>query len=161
MYKQIFIEHAGLLKALANPKRLEIIQLLRDQELSVGQIQEMLDLPQANLSQHLQVLRQAQVVTARKEGKNIYYKIAHLNFLHASDLIREILIKRHQNDDLVDELVLKMSDLVPLTHDPVCGMRLSPRTAAFAHKYKNKTYYFCAKGCLKKFKLKPTKYLNL
>ena len=56
MYSQIFELHAHLLKAIAHPRRLEIIHLLRDQELPVGDIHTMLDLPQANISQHLMVL---------------------------------------------------------------------------------------------------------
>jgi len=159
MYKQIFEEHAKLLKAISHPKRLEIIHLLRDQELTVTEIQEMLDLPQANLSQHLQILRSSKIVNTRKDGKNIYYKLSQMNFIKASDLIREILIQRHKNDPLANELLLNMEDLVPLTHDPICGMRLSPKTASFALKHNGKTYYFCAEGCLKKFKtlIKETK----
>ncbi|MCC6710776.1 MAG: helix-turn-helix domain-containing protein, partial [Candidatus Pacebacteria bacterium] len=47
MYSEVFELHAQLLKALAHPKRLEIIHLIRDQELSVSDIHQMLDLPQA------------------------------------------------------------------------------------------------------------------
>ena len=75
MYHIIFRLHTQLLKALANEKRLEIIHLLRDQELTVSEIQTMLDLEQANLSQHLMVLRKLEVVTTRKDGKEIYYKL--------------------------------------------------------------------------------------
>lgn len=160
MYQEVFHLHADLLKALAHPKRLEIIHLLRDQTLTVTQIQEMLDLPQANLSQHLTVLRQSGIVTHRKIGKQIYYRLAHKNIVKASDLLRQILIEKHQNSRLADELTLKMSDLVPLTVDPVCGMRLSPKTAAFAHKHNGDNYYFCAAGCYHQFKSEPKKFIN-
>lgn len=152
MYQQVFQLHAELLKALSHPKRLEIIHLLRSQELSVGEVQEMLDLPQANLSQHLMVLRDAKVVITRKQGKQIYYSLFHKNFIKASDLLREILIERYKDDSLSDEFTQKMSDLVPLVHDPVCNMRLSPKTAAYAFRYKGENYYFCASGCFEKFK---------
>ena len=102
MYYEVFQLHADLLKALSHPKRLEIIHLLRDQELSVNAMQEMLDLPQGNLSQHLMVLREAEVVKTRRNGKQIYYKVAHKNFIKASDAIREILIERHQDSELKD-----------------------------------------------------------
>ncbi len=160
MYQQVFQLHAELHKALAHPKRLEIIHLLRDRTLTVSEIQEMLDLPQANLSQHLTLLRQASVVNHRKIGKQIYYRLAHKNVIKASDLLRQILVEKYQNSKLADELTLKMSDLVPLTIDPVCGMRLSPKTAAFAHKHQNENYYFCAAGCYHKFKGSPDKYVN-
>lgn len=160
MYQQVFELHADLLKALAHPKRLEIIQLLRDRTLTVSEIGEMLDLPQANLSQHLTVLRQSGVLNSRKIGKQIYYRLAHKNVIKASDLLRQILVEKYQNSKLADELTLKMSDLVPLTIDPVCGMRLSPKTAAFAHKYNHENYYFCATGCHHKFKEKPKNFVN-
>lgn len=160
MYQQVFELHAELLKALAHPKRLEIIHLLRGRTLTVGEIQEMLGLPQANLSQHLQILRQSGVVTNRKIGKQIFYRLAHKNVIKASDLLRHILIEKHQNSKLADELTLKMADLVPLVADPVCGMRLSPKTAAFAHQHNGENYYFCAEGCYHKFKEKPDKFIS-
>ena len=158
MYQQVFELHAALLNAMSNPKRLEIIHLLRDKELTVSQIQEMLDLPQGNLSQHLQVLREAGVVKTRKSGKQIFYSIADPNFIKASDLLRQVLIKKHKDSPLADEFTHKMSELVPLTQDPVCGMRLSPKTAAFAHSHNGHEYYFCASGCYETFKQNPGKW---
>jgi ArsR family transcriptional regulator len=160
MYQQVFHLHANLLKALSHPKRLEIIQLLRHQTLSVSEIQQMLGLPQANLSQHLQILREHEVVETKKRGKNIYYQIAHPNFIKASDLFRQILIEKHQHDSLSPTLCLKMTDLVPLVTDPVCHMRLSPKTASQALSFNGQNYYFCASGCLKVFKKNPQKYLK-
>jgi len=159
MYYQVFQLHAKLLKALSHPKRLEIIQLLREHELPVTQVQEMLDLPQGNLSQHLQVLRSAGVVKTKRDGKQIYYSIAHKNFIKASDLFREILIERNR-DEVSEVLSKKMTDLVPLTSDPVCGMRISPKTASFDQSFKGKIYYFCASGCLETFIKNPNRYLQ-
>jgi ArsR family transcriptional regulator len=160
MYYQVFTEHANFLKAMSHPKRLEILHLLRNKELSVSEIQDMLDLPQANLSQHLMVLRDADILSSRRNSKQIFYKLAHKNFIKASDLIRKVLIEKHKDDDNADEFAQKMTDLVPLTSDPVCGMRVSPHTASYARKYNSKDYYFCASGCLEKFKNKPDKYVN-
>lgn len=151
MYSRLFSLHSKLLKSLSHSKRLEIIQLLREHSLPVHDIQEMLDLPQANLSQHLQILREAGVVSSKRKGKNIYYSIGHKNFVKASDLFREILIERYK-DEISDVVFKKMTDLVPLTQDPVCGMRISPKTAAFGLKTKKYEVYFCGSGCYKKFK---------
>lgn len=160
MYYQVFIEHAEFLKAMSHPKRLEIIHLLREKELSVSEIQEMLDLPQANLSQHLMILRDAGILVSRRESKNIYYKLANKKFIKASDLIRDILVEKHKDDKNIDEFTTNMSELVPLTSDPVCGMRLSPKTASYAKKHDKKDYYFCAAGCLEKFEKSPNKYIH-
>lgn len=141
MYKQVFKRHSEFIKSLAHPKRLEIIHLLRDRSLSVTDIQNMLDLPQANLSQHLQILRENGVVKTKKKGKQIFYKISDPKIIIACDLIREVLV---QPDPL--------TDIIPSFIDPICGMKLSKKTAAFSLKTKTGTKYFCASGCLKKYK---------
>lgn len=160
MYNQIFELQAQLLKALAHPRRLEIIQLLRDQKLCVSDIYTMLDLPQANISQHLMILRDAGVVTTERDGKQIVYALANNKIIKAHDLLREVLIDQNQHSDIADQLILKMKDLVPLIHDPVCHMRISPKTAGNSSRYRNQDYYFCASGCLKKFREKPDKYVK-
>lgn len=160
MYSRIFKFHANLLKALAHPRRLEIIHLLRDQELPVSDIHTMLDLPQANISQHLMVLRDSQVVTTRRDGKQVYYQLSDPKIIEASDLLRGVLIDQHKEIKSADELAFKMSDLLPLTHDPVCKMRVSPKTAGFHTSHQNQDFYFCASGCLKKFEKDPTQYVQ-
>ena len=155
MYNQIFAEHAQLLKAMSHPKRLEIINLLRDGALTVGEIQTMLALPQANLSQHLKVMRTAGIVTTKREGKEINYRVASPEILAASDSIREFLIKQHEGDDAYRA---PLNDLFPMVIDPVCAMRLSPKTASYSTKYKADDYYFCAEGCLNNFHINPKLY---
>jgi len=159
MYSQIFKLHADLLKSLAHPRRLEIVHLLRDQELPVSDIHTMLDLPQANISQHLMILRDAGVVSTRRKGKQVFYKLSDKNIIKASDLLRKVLIDQHKDTELADELTLKMQELVPLVQDPVCHMRVSPKTAGFHLLHKKQDYYFCASGCLTKFKKEPAKYV--
>ncbi|OGK31393.1 hypothetical protein A3F29_01540 [Candidatus Roizmanbacteria bacterium RIFCSPHIGHO2_12_FULL_33_9] len=157
MYSKLFQLHSKLLKSLAHSKRLEIIQLLREHSLPVQDIQEMLDLPQANLSQHLQILRESGVVKTKRDGKHIYYSIGHKNFIKASDLFREILIENNR-DEVSSVAYKKMTELVPLTQDPVCKMRISPKTAAFVYKKKYHDFYFCGSGCLKIFKKNIKRY---
>src|SRR3990172_12804218 len=114
MYQELFELHEQLLKALANSRRLEIIHLLRDQALSVTDIHTMLDLPQANISQHLMILKDAGIVNARRNGKQIFYQLAHRNIIQANDLMRETLLDQHHEKGLADAMTLKMKDLVPL-----------------------------------------------
>ena len=159
MYQDVFQLHEKLYKALANQKRVEIIHLLRDKELSVSDMQKMLGLPQANLSQHLGVSREHGLLNSRRSGKAIHYKLAHTNLMRASDLIREMLIDQNQGDaTLSEELNIKMKDFVPVAIDPVCGMRVSPKTAAAVVKTEKGTFYFCALGCKRIFlsRHKPT-----
>ncbi len=160
MYQEVFKLHADLLKALAHPRRLEIINLLKGQELSVTDMRGMLGLPQANLSQHLMVLRKYGAVKCRKSGKQVFYKIAHANFIKASDALRRVLIERHYRDPLGKELSASMSHFLPVVSDPVCGMRLPAKTAAASYSYQGRQYYFCATGCRRKFIRAPKKYIS-
>lgn len=159
MYEEIFKLQEQAFKALANSKRLEIIHLLRDQEMCVSSIHSMLDLPQANISQHLMVLKDAQLVTTRKKGKQVFYQLAHSNIIKSSDLIRETIIDTNPKLKLTKLQKINMKKLVPLVHDPICSMRLSPKTASFSTKHNDKDFYFCASGCLKIFQKDPQKYV--
>ena len=159
MYQKVFQLHADLLKALAHPRRLEVINLLQGQELSVTDLQEMLGLPQANLSQHLQILRKHGVVTGRKEGKQVFYKIAHRNFVKACELIRQILIERYDDGPLSKHLHVEVAKLAPIITDPVCGMRMAAKSAAVSYAHDSKRYYFCATGCERKFARTPQRYI--
>ncbi len=67
---------ADLLKALSHETRLLILCLLSEGEMSVSEIEEVVQLPQANVSQQLARLRQDRLVVARREGRVIYYQIA-------------------------------------------------------------------------------------
>ncbi len=74
--KLLYNLEAETLNALAHPARLEILELLRDGEACVCHIQAMLDQRQAYISQHLNVLRRAGLVTCRKEGLRVYYQVS-------------------------------------------------------------------------------------
>jgi ArsR family transcriptional regulator, virulence genes transcriptional regulator len=152
MYQKIFQLHSQALKALANPKRLEIIQLLRHGPLCVNQIQAMLDLPQANLSQHLSVLRQLGFLTTTRSGKTICYSVSDNRLVEACDLVREFLIDQHKHTDLADQFAISMTDLTPIVIDPICHMRISPKTASFALDTPAGPVYFCGSACYKKYK---------
>ena len=67
---------AALYKALAHPKRLAILETLRDGELCVCEIEAMLALRQSYVSQQLTVLREAGLVCFRKDGWNVLYRIS-------------------------------------------------------------------------------------
>jgi DNA-binding transcriptional ArsR family regulator len=66
---------AEIFQALAHPTRIAIVELLREGTLTAGAIIERLGLEQANASQHLGVLRGKQIVTARREGNQVFYSL--------------------------------------------------------------------------------------
>lgn len=65
-----------LLKAMANERRLQILCILHNQELSVGELIGQLELSQSALSQHLAWLRRDGLVETRKEAQTVYYRLS-------------------------------------------------------------------------------------
>lgn len=76
---------ANAFNALAHPTRLEILDLLRNGEACVCHIQAMLNQRQAYVSQHLNVLRQAGLVSSRKDGLRMYYQVADTALINVID----------------------------------------------------------------------------
>ena len=66
---------ADTFKALAHPTRIAIVELLGKGELSAGELIEKLHMEQANVSQHLSVLRAGQIVTNRKHANQVFYSV--------------------------------------------------------------------------------------
>ena len=66
-----------LMKALSNPDRLLLLCQLSQGEKRVGELEELVGIAQPTLSQQLSVLRDEGLVSTRREGKNIYYSVAH------------------------------------------------------------------------------------
>ncbi len=83
--------HAEICKTISNPNRQAILDTLRDKEMSVTDLVNRTGISQANLSQHLAILRTKGVVNTRREGNNIYYSISNLKIIEAYDLISEVL----------------------------------------------------------------------
>jgi ArsR family transcriptional regulator len=89
---ELFEIHADFCKTIANPKRLLIVNTLKDKEMTVSQFAELLDLPIANISQHLKALRDHDIVSTRKEGQKVYYSLNNPRLLDACEIISEIIL---------------------------------------------------------------------
>ncbi|MCL5773239.1 MAG: metalloregulator ArsR/SmtB family transcription factor [Firmicutes bacterium] len=97
MKNEVFQRHAEICKVFSHPKRLEILNILGGRELSVGEVMQQMEIREANLSQHLFVLRQRGVVTTRREGQTIFYKISNPKILQACNLMREVLFEQFKS----------------------------------------------------------------
>ena len=103
---ELFKLKAELCKTFADPKRLIIMNELRDGEKTVGNLSQMLGAPQAVVSRHLAVLRNRGVVQPRREGKNIYYSLTDPKIGEACDLVHQVLLNQmEKNKELADRLV--------------------------------------------------------
>jgi ArsR family transcriptional regulator len=94
--EEVFAMHAQICQVLSDPKRLLIINQLRHGEHSVGELASTLGLRQANVSQHLALMRERGLLDTRREGATIYYSIAHPKIVQAFDLLREVLVETTQ-----------------------------------------------------------------
>ena len=94
--------HAEVCKTFGHPKRLMIISLLRDREKPVTEIAEETGIDISNLSQHLHLLRDKGLVTTRREGTKVFYKLSHPNISKALDLMSAFLDQRiSSSQDLI------------------------------------------------------------
>lgn len=91
--RQLYELHASICHTLSNPKRLEIIDRLRNGELSVTELADALEISQSNLSQHLSIMRQKGIVTTRREGLNVFYSLSNSKIVQACDLMRQVLLE--------------------------------------------------------------------
>jgi ArsR family transcriptional regulator len=82
---------AALFKVLAHPTRVAILQLLRHGEACVCHLEAVLGVRQAYLSQQLAVLREAGLITGRREGWNVYYDIARPEIFAVLDAVVPLL----------------------------------------------------------------------
>ncbi|WP_180085020.1 helix-turn-helix transcriptional regulator [Acinetobacter sp. YH12145] len=80
----------GVLKSLANTDRLLILCHLAQQELNVSQIEEITNIKQPTLSQQLMMLRKSDVVTTRRDGKQIYYSIKDANLVQVLNTLYQL-----------------------------------------------------------------------
>ena len=93
--KRIFELHARVCKTLSHPKRLEIIELLRnDKEWGVSEISQKISINKTNTSQHLAIMRGQNIVKTRREGTMILYSLSNPKILVAYDALRKAL-KEH------------------------------------------------------------------
>lgn len=83
--------HASVCKGLADPKRLLIIDALRNGEMAVSDICDALELPQANVSQHLAILRDKGLVRTRRDGQRVLYRLTSQKITAAMDMLRDVM----------------------------------------------------------------------
>jgi ArsR family transcriptional regulator len=160
MYERLFQLQEETLKILANQKRLEIVQLLQNNELTVTEMVDMLGMPQANISQHLSLLRQVRIVTTRKDGLCVYYRLSDERIIAVVRELRGFLKSQFAHEPGIAHLSSLDNSIYPIVRDPVCGMRISV-SEAYAHvEHGGHAYYFCASGCKEQFEEQPSRYIR-
>lgn len=111
---------AETLKALASPRRLEIVHRLAAEAWDVGRLARELGCSQPNVSQHLAVLRAAGVVSSERVGREVHYRLADDEVLLACSIMRGVLLRR----------LRRLADLSEADASP--DISVAPPTAAHA-----------------------------
>jgi ArsR family transcriptional regulator len=93
--KPLFRMHAELCRALANEHRQAILHAICNDEKCVGDLAAEIGISVHNVSQHLRVLKERRLVSSRKEGQSVYYRVTNMKFMEACALIRQALVEQH------------------------------------------------------------------
>ncbi len=101
MKRSVYDFQSEVCKTFSNPKRLEILNLVKKDELSVSQIIDAMGISKPNVSQHLAVMRLRGLLKARRVGTTIYYRIANERLAYACSLMQDVLsqIMENERDD--------------------------------------------------------------
>jgi len=103
--KHVLRLQSEICKTLSSARRLEILHELRDGERSVGELCTVTGLRQANVSQHLALMRHRKIVLQRRSGNTVLYRIADKRINRACDIMREFLIHQASEDSRLVQLV--------------------------------------------------------
>ena len=122
---RLFEQFARVGKALASPKRLEIVDLLAQDERTVEEIAKETEMSVASASQHLQALKAARMVEARREGLYIHYRLADEDVFRTWQAVRTLAELRLAEVDRVVEAYLEDRDALEAVDAPELMERLS------------------------------------
>lgn len=101
--KDVYAKNAELYKVMANAKRLEILNLVSNREASVNELSKVLGTRKSNTSQHLAYLRYVGLVTTRRQGKNVFYKITDPRIIEPCKIFNEL--RANKNFKKASELI--------------------------------------------------------
>ena len=105
--KTLYELQSEVCKTLASSKRIEILNALKDGEKTVSELVDILGVPKANVSQHLAVMRYKGILTSRREGINMYYRVANQKVIEACILMKEVLMEQMKEKGKLAEIALK------------------------------------------------------
>jgi ArsR family transcriptional regulator, virulence genes transcriptional regulator len=85
---------ARCLRVMAHPTRLLILQLLSQSERSVGELENLLEVSQSNLSQHLNLMKDKELLVSRRVGNQVYYRLQDNRLMGFMALMQDLFIKK-------------------------------------------------------------------
>lgn len=117
---EFFLE---ITKALADETRLKILMLLKNHELCACQIIECFNLTGATISKHLSILKYAKLITSRKDGRWVYYKLADLKKNEVIKDSIELVQKSLKNESLIESDYKKLTEILKIDASELCRIQ--------------------------------------
>ena len=114
-------EFLNITKALAEENRIRILMALQGQELCVCQLIELLQLAPSTVSKHMSVLRQARLVTGRKDGRWMYYRLADYNEPMAATQALGWLKTSLAGERRIREDTKRLKEILKIDREVLCG----------------------------------------
>ncbi len=102
--KTLYELQSEVCKTLASPKRIEILNALKEGEKTVSELVDILGVPKANVSQHLAVMRHKGILKFRREGINMYYSVSNMKVIEACILMKEVLMEQMKEKGKIAEI---------------------------------------------------------
>src|SRR5574341_149772 len=99
--RALYERHAEMCKVFSNPTRLMILNILRDSEMTVAAVAEKLGIAMGTVSPHLLMMKRQRVLVSRKQGNQVFYRLANARMLKAFDLIREVLYEQMSQEGIL------------------------------------------------------------
>ena len=99
--KAVYERHAEMCKVFSHSTRLMILNVLRDEEMTVAAIADNLGIVMGTISPHLLMMKRQRVLVSRKQGNQVFYRLANPRMLQAFDLIRELLYEQMSQEGLL------------------------------------------------------------
>lgn len=103
--KEVFELQASICQTMANAKRLEIISILGERELAVSDLADKMEVKISNLSQHLSIMKNKGILTSRRDGVHIYYRIANPKVIKACCLMKEVMTELLEEQGKLSKMV--------------------------------------------------------
>ena len=90
--KKVYQQNAQIYRLLGNPLRLEMLNILKENEATVDELSETLGIRKANTSQHLSVLKHLHLVEVKRVGRNMYYHISDPKIVEPCKILQSLSI---------------------------------------------------------------------
>ena len=120
-------EFLAIMKALADPNRLRVVVALRERELCLCQIVELLRLANSTVSRHMSILQQARLVDARKDGRWNYFRLSETTDRPEAAEAAALVIQSLGHDSQIRDDAKRLKQILKMDPETLCRKQCGDR----------------------------------